>query len=439
MKKYFNAFLSLTVSLILAVSIFITPSFALDESSSAEETVTVTEETSAVHTKTYRDYDLTGDGKFTISDIRIFLRVTAKLDAFPEDVDTSVFDMDNNGMLTTADVRLMLRDFLGIVTSKTEYENSTKQQTTEAPTTQAPTTQAPTTEAPTTQAPTTEAPVTTTRNKMEPVDSDKVLGNEGSAFRESAVYDLTNDQMLYSYNAETAAYPASMTKLMTALVASKYVPMDYVITVGSEIYLTESNSSLSYIQPGYRMTMQDLITSLLLPSGCDSAYCIAVQTAKYLYGYDLSNQTALNKFVNLMNSTASELGCINTHFVNPSGFPYSDHYTCARDMVLIAKEVYWNRTLRLIASWYKKTVTIESGQTLTYENSNKLLWQSSDYYYDYAMGMKTGTTSEAGCCLTAAAEKDGRALLVIIMGADWNKDRYNCAINYFEHYFNKGY
>ena len=187
------------------------------------------------------------------------------------------------------------------------------------------------------------------------------------------------------------------------------------------------------------MTMKDLITSLLLPSGCDSAYCIAVQTAKYLYGYNLSNQTALNKFVNLMNQTAKELGCINTHFVNPSGFPYSDHYTCARDMALIAKQVYWNRTLRLIASWYRKTITIESGQTLTYDNSNKLLWHGSGYYYDYAMGMKTGTTSEAGCCLTAAAEKDGRALLVIIMGADWNRDRYNCAINYFEHYFAKGY
>ena len=55
------------------------------------------------------------------------------------------------------------------------------------------------------------------------------------------------------------------------------------------------------------------------------------------------------------------------------------------------------------------------------------------------MGMKTGTTSEAGCCLTAAAEKDGRALLVVIMGADWNRDRYNRAIDYFEHYFAKGY
>ena len=412
MKKTFNAALSLILSVILAFSVFAVPVFA-SESNTGEETASAAEPTSVKIDVSYKDYDLTGDGKFTVADIRIFLRITARLEFFPGSVDTSLFDMDNNGKLNAADVRLMLIDFLNIDTSKTIYN-------------------------PTTQ-PTTKKPQPTTRDRMKPVDSGKVLGSEGYAFRESVVYDLTNDQMLYSYNATSAAYPASMTKLMTALVASKYVPMDYVITVGSEIYLTESNSSLSYIKPGYRMTMKDLITSLLLPSGCDSAYCIAVQTAKYLYGYNLSNQTALNKFVNLMNQTAKELGCINTHFVNPSGFPYSDHYTCARDMSLIAKQLYWNRTLRLIASWYRKTITIESGQTLTYDNSNKLLWQGSGYYYDYAMGMKTGTTSEAGCCLTAAAEKDGRALLVIIMGADWNRDRYNCAINYFEHYFAKGY
>lgn len=412
MKKTFNAALSLILSVILAFSVFAVPVFA-SESNTDEETASAAEPTSVKIDVSYRDYDLTGDGKFTVADIRIFLRITARLEFFPGSVDTSLFDMDNNGKLNAADVRLMLIDFLNIDTSKTIYN-------------------------PTTQ-PTTKKPRPTTRDRMKPVDSGKVLGSEGYAFRESVVYDLTNDQMLYSYNATSAAYPASMTKLMTALVASKYVPMDYVITVGSEIYLTESNSSLSYIKPGYRMTMKDLITSLLLPSGCDSAYCIAVQTAKYLYGYNLSNRTALNKFVNLMNQTANELGCVNTHFVNPSGFPYSDHYTCARDMSLIAKQVYWNRTLRLIASWYRKTITIESGQTLTYDNSNKLLWQGSGYYYDYAMGMKTGTTSEAGCCLTAAAEKDGRALLVIIMGADWNRDRYNCAINYFEHYFAKGY
>ena len=417
MKKYLNASLSLILSLVLVLSVFLVPSFAVNESSSHEETATQEEEPSSIKVKSYKDYDLTGDGRFTISDVRIILRISAKLDVLPEGIDISVFDMDKNGRLTITDARLLLIDLLGIDTSKTV--TGTKPHTTKPPATQ--------------------KPVTTTRDRMKPVDSGKVLGSEGYAFRESVVYDLTNDQMLYSYNATTAAYPASMTKLMTALVASKYVPMDYVITVGSEIYLTESNSSLSYIRPGYRMTMKDLITSLLLPSGCDSAYCIAVQTAKYLYGYNLSNQTALNKFVNLMNQTAKELGCINTHFVNPSRFPYSDHYTCARDMALIAKQVYWNRTLRLIASWYRKTITIESGQTLTYDNSNKLLWHGSGYYYDYAMGMKTGTTSEAGCCLTAAAEKDGRALLVIIMGADWNRDRYNCAINYFEHYFAKGY
>lgn len=417
MKKIPGRALSLVLSLILAFSVFAVPSFAYDESA-AEDITAASEEVTYEKAKTsYRDYDLTGDGKFTVADIRIFLRITARLEFFPDNVDTSLFDMDKNGTLNAADARLMLIDFLNIDTSKTIWNPTTQ------PVTQTTTTQ----------------PETTTRNKMEAVDSGKILGSEGYAFRESVVYDLTNDQMLYSYNAETAAYPASMTKLMTALVASKYVPMDYVITVGSEIYLTESNSSLSYIQPGYRMTMQDLITSLLLPSGCDSAYCVAVQTARYLYGDGLSNQSALNKFVNLMNQTADELGCINTHFVNPSGFPYSDHYTCARDMALIARQVYWNRTLRLIASWYSKTITIESGQTLTYDNSNKLLWQGSGYYYDYAMGMKTGTTSEAGCCLTAAAEKDGRALLVIIMGADWNRDRYNCAINYFEHYFAEEY
>lgn len=220
MKKYLNASLSLILSLVLVLSVFLVPSFAVNESSSHEETATQEEEPSSIKVKSYKDYDLTGDGRFSISDVRIILRISAKLDVLPEGIDISVFDMDKNGRLTITDARLLLIDLLGIDTSKTV--TGTKPHTTKPPATQ--------------------KPVTTTRDRMKPVDSGKVLGSEGYAFRESVVYDLTNDQMLYSYNATTAAYPASMTKLMTALVASKYVPMDYVITVGSEIYLTESNS-----------------------------------------------------------------------------------------------------------------------------------------------------------------------------------------------------
>lgn len=373
--------------------------------------------------KVYTDIDLNGDGKFTLGDIRVVLRIVARLEIRPAGFDDLLYDLNGDEKLTVKDIKLMIR----------AYARLSPEEPSTLPPTTAPTT-APTT-VPTTKKP----PETTTkRDNMKPVDSGYILGSEGGAFRESVVYDLTNDQMLYAYNSTAKAYPASMTKLMTALVASMYVPMDYVITVGSEIYMTESNSSLSGIRPGYRMTMRDLITSLLLPSGCDSAYCIAVQTARYVTGTNMGQENALRYFVNLMNQTAEKLGCVNTHFVNPSGFPYSNHYTCARDMALIAKQIYWNRTLRLIASWYKKTITIKSGQTLTYENSNKLLWKGSGYYYDYAMGMKTGTTSEAGCCLTATAEKDGRALLVVIMGAPYNYGRYQSAIDYFDYYFNRG-
>ena len=419
-KKILAAFLAAVM--ICSIPLAASNAFVLtDENESSTERVshsdrTDEEESSQAETKkTYKDFDFTGDGKFSLMDIRYILRMTAKLEIQPEWFDYTLYDMNKDGKVTASDARLLLIDFVGIDTSKSNLKPAT------------------------TVPPTTKPPETTTkRDNMKPVDSGHVLGSEGGAFRESVVYDLTNDQMLYAYNSTAKAYPASMTKLMTALVASMYVPMDYVITVGSEIYMTESNSSLSGIRPGYRMTMKDLITSLLLPSGCDSAYCIAVQTARYVTGMNMGQENALRYFVNLMNETAQKLGCVNTHFVNPSGFPYSNHYTCARDMALIAKEIYWNRTLRLIASWYRKTITIESGQTLTYDNSNKLLWQGSGYYYSYAMGMKTGTTSEAGCCLTATAEKDGRALLVVIMGAPYNYGRYQSAIDYFNYYFNRG-
>lgn len=240
------------------------------------------------------------------------------------------------------------------------------------------------------------------------------------------LYDVDNNEILYSKNAEEKCYPASLTKLLTALVALDHTKPEDVFTLGNELYMISPGSSTAYLSVGTKLTMEQLLQALLLPSGNDAAYAIAVQVGRIIENNpDLDRYAAVSTFLKEMNAKAKKLGCENTHFSNPDGYHDSDHYTTAKDMLYIARAAIQNNTIKTIVSTPKVTVRFLSGQSATWHNSNRLLSENDGYYYEGAFGLKTGTTDEAGKCLAACATYDGQTSIAIVMGSAYENGRWD--------------
>ncbi len=250
------------------------------------------------------------------------------------------------------------------------------------------------------------------------------------------VYDITENRTIFSKNAKQQISVASTTKLLTSLVAlSVYDPED-VITVGEEINLRKPNSSVSFIQPGQQLKMRTLIAALLLPSGNDAAYTVAVNVArKHSDNSSMSYEDAVDYFSDLMCKRAKKLGCKNSNFVNPEGWDDPDHYSTASDMTKIAVAALENKVIASIVNIHYSRFDFQSGEWIDWYNTNELLNPDSEYYYEYAHGMKTGTTAEAGKCLIAYAEKDGRKLLIAAYGCAEEADRFGKVRDIFEYAF----
>ncbi|MBE6806799.1 MAG: D-alanyl-D-alanine carboxypeptidase [Ruminococcaceae bacterium] len=242
------------------------------------------------------------------------------------------------------------------------------------------------------------------------------------------LYDLKADQVLYQKAAEKKCYPASLTKLMTALVALDYTKPEDVFTLGSEVSMISPGSSRAWLSAGTKLTMENLLQALLLPSGNDAAYAIAVQVGRVIENKpDLDRYAAVSVFCKKMNAKAKELGCKKTKFLNPDGYHEEGHYTTALDMLSIAKAAVNNPTIKTIMATPEVTVKFLSGQSATWHNSNKLLLPDNAYTYEGAFGLKTGSTDEAGKCLAACATRNGRTCIAIVMGAEEENGRWDDA------------
>lgn len=240
--------------------------------------------------------------------------------------------------------------------------------------------------------------------------------------------DVTNSRVLYAKNADAKCYPASLTKLMTAIVAMENAPIDTIITVGDEIYMIDPQSSRAYLTVGTRLTMENLLQALLLPSGNDAAYCIAVQVGRLIEGNDALDKTAaLAAFCKKMNEKATALGCTGTHFANPDGIDDPNHYTTAADMLKIATCALSNETIAAVVATPSVNTTLLSGQTVNWKNSNRLIQENGAYSYSGATGLKTGSTDAAGYCLAASAQREGKTCIAIVMGAKYESGRWEDA------------
>ena len=239
-----------------------------------------------------------------------------------------------------------------------------------------------------------------------------------------ALYDVSAQTLLYSKNGDETCAPASLTKLMTAIVALENADPDTVITAGDELYLLDPESSRAGIYIGHKMTLKQALQGLLLKSGNDAAYVIAAQIGHQM-DESLSGQKAIDLFCKKMTEKAKELGCQNTTFLNPDGIDKAGHQTTANDLLKIALHALKQPFIAETVATDEITTTFVSGQTKTWKNSNKLLHSDSGYAYAGACGMKTGTTDGAGNCLISCATRDGRTVLCVLLGAEKESTRWN--------------
>lgn len=241
--------------------------------------------------------------------------------------------------------------------------------------------------------------------------------------------DITEGRVLYSKNADTKCYPASLTKMMTALVAVENTPSaDTPFMVGNEVNMIDPQSSRAYLTVGTRLTLENLLQAMLLPSGNDAAYVLGVQVGRLIAGNpSMDRQAALQVFVDKMNEKAAALGCTGTHFANPDGIHEDGHYTTAADMLKIASAVLQYEVITRTVSSPQVQVRLLSGQTVTWKNSNRLIQENNAFSYDGATGLKTGFTDQAGYCLAASAVREGHTAVAIVMGGPEETDRFEDA------------
>lgn len=231
----------------------------------------------------------------------------------------------------------------------------------------------------------------------------------------AVLMDVTFGQVLYEQAAYDKAYPASMTKVMTALltleaIASGTTTEDTLVTVSEYAAQKEfANESTANLVAGEQISVKDLLYCLMLPSANDAAKALA----EHLGG-------TVEDFVQSMNTRAQELGCENTHFVNPNGLHDPDHYSCAYDIALIFRQAMQHDLfLQIIATEeYTAAATNLSGERYFF-NTNGLISNLyySGYVYEKCIGGKTGSTEEAGKCLVAAARSGNNLLISVVMGA----------------------
>ena len=243
------------------------------------------------------------------------------------------------------------------------------------------------------------------------------------------LFNATENRVIYGYGYDERCYPASLTKLMTAIVALETCDEDTVFTVGEEILLVQEGSSTAYLQQGQQMKRDVLLHAMLLDSGGDAAYVLAAGIGHLLYGDpSLPAPDAVEAFCAQMNRKAQELGAVSSHFANPDGFHHANHYTTPMDILTISRYAYSLPEIRDIVSRSSIRDVFETGEDVTWKNSNRLLRQGDTYYYAGATGMKTGYTSEAGDCLVATAERNGMTLFAVVMDAPTDEARWTDAI-----------
>jgi len=223
--------------------------------------------------------------------------------------------------------------------------------------------------------------------------------------RAAVLLDMRTGNVLFSKNPDEKRSPASITKVMTVLLAVERGNLD------AEVFIPAAAAGIggkkARIVPGTRVRMESLLWAILVYSGNDTAYALA----RHVGGTE-------PEFIKLMNRRAEELGLKNTHFMNSHGLTQQGHYSTARDLAILSREALKNPLLRkMVSSKFVYFSEFGGREDLELESTNNLLWEMPD-----ALGIKTGYTAAAGHCLASMARRDGRELIAIVLGSD--KENY---------------
>lgn len=220
--------------------------------------------------------------------------------------------------------------------------------------------------------------------------------------------EVSTGRILYEKNSTKQMYPASTTKILTAILVLENCNLEDIITVRETALNNIPNGYVTCnLQVGEELTVNDLLYALMIPSANDAAYVLAEHVAG-----------SVEAFSTMMNDKARELGCTSTHFVNPNGIHNDSHYSTAYDLYLIASYCMKNETFRQIVSTTEYTLPAtdkypEADRVL--KTTNDLLKSGSRGYYKNAIGIKTGYTSKAGNCLVAGAYRDGLEFIAVVL------------------------
>ena len=234
--------------------------------------------------------------------------------------------------------------------------------------------------------------------------------------------------ILYSKNIDEVHFPASITKIMTALIVLENCELDETVKFSAEaVYGTELGSSSIARDVNEEMTVEQTLYGMMLESANECAYALGEHVAG-----------DVPSFVKMMNAKAKELGCTNTHFNNTNGLPDDEHYTTAHDMALIARAAYAIPKFAEIVGTKNYTIppTNKHPDPTPLNNHHQMLhyYKSNKYIYEYCLGGKTGYTAVAGATLVTYAKKDGMTLICVVM-KDTTADEYTDSTSLFEYCF----
>ena len=232
------------------------------------------------------------------------------------------------------------------------------------------------------------------------------------------IVEKNTGKIIYEKNSETQNYPASVTKILTAILTIENCKLDDTATV--------SQSAISQVPSGYvvaplfigeQMKIKDLLYALMLKSANDAAYVLAEHIGGSVEG-----------FSEMMNKKAKEIGCKNTHFVNPNGIHNDDHYTTAYDMYIISNYAMKNDIFAKIVSTYQYKLPATNkypNNDRIMENTNDFINPKSGYYNKIVKGIKTGTTLQAGNCLITDSSENGLDFITVVLGAKTSNSKFS--------------
>ncbi len=262
---------------------------------------------------------------------------------------------------------------------------------------------------------------------------EKNISNPNIASPSALLMDLKSGKILYEKNMNKKMYPASLTKVMTAIIVLENCDLNEIATVSYNAVMSMSPGYVTAnLQVGEELTVEQLLYVLMVGSSNDAAIVLA----EHVSG-------SVEEFAKVMNEKAKEINCTSTNFVNPNGAHDENHYSTAHDLALIAKYAMHNEMFRTLVSTtsYKLPKSNKyNKEDRLFNTTNALIMKNNTYYYEYATGIKTGFTTPAKNCLIASAKKDNLELLTVVLGSGQNNqglsERYLDTINLFEYGYN---